>query len=79
MGLLVFILIGALAGWLAGKISKGSGFGVLGNIAIGCGGALLGGLLGNLVGLHAYGLLGQILLATAGAVLLLFIIGKLKR
>ena len=51
MDIVVFLLIGLLAGWLAGKIMKGRGFGLFGNLAVGVVGALLGGLLFKLMGI----------------------------
>ncbi|WP_026971880.1 GlsB/YeaQ/YmgE family stress response membrane protein [Aliagarivorans marinus] len=78
MGLVLFLIIGALAGWLAGKIMKGSGFGVLGNIVVGVIGSVLGGLLFSLLGLSSSGLVGSLVTAVVGAVLLLFIVNKLK-
>ncbi len=79
MSLIAFLLIGALAGWLAGKLSQGRGFGVLGNIAVGIVGSVIGGFTFNLLGLHSSSLLGSLVTATVGAVILLFVIGKLKR
>jgi len=79
MAFLWFILIGLAAGWLAGQFTKGSGFGVLGNLAIGAVGGILGGFLGRIVGIAAYGLLGQLIIATVGALLLLWLIGLAKR
>lgn len=79
MAFIVFILIGILAGFLAGKIMKGSGYGLLGNLGIGVVGAFIGGLLFRLVGLNVTGLIGQIIAAVAGAVLLLWVINKLKK
>jgi uncharacterized membrane protein YeaQ/YmgE (transglycosylase-associated protein family) len=80
LGSLIWLLvIGALAGWLAGLIMKGSGFGLLGDIVIGVVGSLLGGFLFNLVGLAAYGLIAQLLMAVVGAVVLLFIVKLIRR
>ncbi|NHQ60190.1 GlsB/YeaQ/YmgE family stress response membrane protein [Chlorobium sp. BLA1] len=79
-GLLIFILIGALAGWLAGLIVKGYGFGLLGDIVIGIIGAILGGYLFGLLGISlGGGILGTIVSATIGAVLLLFLIRFFRR
>lgn len=77
--LIIFLAIGALAGWLAGNIMKGGGFGLLGNILVGIIGAIIGGSVFNALGLVAGGLLGSIITATVGAVILLFIIGLVKR
>ncbi len=78
-GLIAFLAIGALAGWLAGTMMKGGGFGLLGNIAVGVVGAVVGGFVFGLLGISAGGLIGSIIMATAGAALLLFIVGKVKR
>ena len=78
MNILIFLAIGAVAGWLAGTIMKGGGSGLLMNIVIGVIGAVLGGVLFGLLGIKAAGLIGEIVTATVGAVVLLFIIGKVK-
>ena len=78
MYLLTQILIGILAGWLAGRIMRGRGFGVLGDLVVGVVGSLLGGFVFGLLGLHAYGLIGSIVIATAGAVLLLYLIRLIR-
>jgi len=74
-----FILIGLVAGWLAGVIMKGGGFGVVGNIVVGVVGALIGGFLFRLLGLAAGGLIGSLVVATVGAVILLYLVRVLKR
>jgi uncharacterized membrane protein YeaQ/YmgE (transglycosylase-associated protein family) len=76
--LIYFLLIGLAAGWLAGKIMKGRSFGVLGNVVIGVVGAILGGFLFRLVGLLVIGLLGSLISATIGAIVLLFVLQKIK-
>jgi len=78
-GLLIFLAIGALAGWLAGILMKGSGFGLLGDMVIGIIGAVVGGYLFGLLGVIAGGLIGSIVTATVGAVVLLFLIRLIKR
>ncbi len=77
MNLLYFLLLGLIAGWLAGKIMKGGGYGIIGDIVIGIIGAFIGGLL--LGGFIGGGLLGALLTATLGAVLLIFVIRLVKR
>ncbi len=77
--LLIFLAIGALAGWLAGNIMKGRGFGVIGNIVVGVVGAVLGGFVFGLLGLTAGGLIGSIITATVGAIILLFAISLVKK
>ena len=79
MEFLWFILIGACAGWLAGQIMKGAGFGVLGNIIIGVIGALIGGLIVRLAGFAPTNLLGQLVSATIGAIVLLVLLAKFGR
>ncbi len=78
-GLVIFLAIGAVAGWLAGTIMKGGGYGLLGNIVVGIIGAVVGGYVFGLFGISVGGLIGSIFTATAGAVLLLFIIGIIKK
>jgi uncharacterized membrane protein YeaQ/YmgE (transglycosylase-associated protein family) len=77
--LIIVLLVGALAGWLAGNIMKGVGFGLIGNIVVGVIGAALGGFIFSLVGISAYGLIGSLITATAGAVALLYLISLVKR
>ena len=75
-----FILIGLVAGWLAGQFVKGGGFGVIGDIIVGVLGALLGGFLFSSLGMSSGGgLLGAIIVATLGAVLLIFVLRLIKR
>jgi len=79
MNLLIFLLIGALAGWLAGVVMKGRGFGVLVNIVVGVLGALFGGWLLPKLGLSFGGDMGLFITAFIGAILLLAIIGLIKK
>jgi uncharacterized membrane protein YeaQ/YmgE (transglycosylase-associated protein family) len=79
MELVWFILIGLVAGWLAGLLMKGGGFGILGDIVVGVIGALLGGFLFRLLGLSFGGLLGSLVVATIGAIVFLFILRLIKR
>lgn len=79
MHLIGFLIIGLVAGWLAGKIMKGHGFGLAGDLVIGVIGAFLGGLLFNAVGLIAYGRLGALIKATVGAVVLLVLVRVIKK
>jgi len=75
-----FILIGLVAGWLAGLLVKGGGFGVIGDIVVGVLGALLGGFLFSSLGLSSGGgLFGAIIVATIGAIVLIFIVRLIKR
>ena len=79
-GLIMTIVIGAVAGWLAGLILKGKGMGFLMNAVVGIIGAFVGSYLFNLIGFSiAGGLIGAIITSTAGAVVLLAIVGILKK
>ena len=78
--LIVWLVIGAVAGFLAGLIVTGYGFGTVGNIIVGILGAIVGGALLPRLGLFTGGdIVGQIISATLGAVLLLFLIGLVRR
>lgn len=79
MSFLWFLLIGLAAGWLAGKIMKGGGVGVIGDLIVGVIGAILGGVLFRLIGLTTTGLLGELITATVGAVVLLAGLRAIKR
>jgi uncharacterized membrane protein YeaQ/YmgE (transglycosylase-associated protein family) len=82
MGIFSWIVVGLIAGWLAGKVMKGGGFGLIGDIVVGVLGGLLGGWiattflhLGGMTGIN----LGSILIAFVGAVLLLLVVRLVKR
>ncbi len=78
--LLVILLIGAIAGWLAGQIVQGTGFGLVGDIIIGIVGAFIASWLFPQLGLHlGAGIVAQIIAATIGAVLLLLIMRLVRR
>jgi uncharacterized membrane protein YeaQ/YmgE (transglycosylase-associated protein family) len=79
MWLLWTILIGILAGFLAGKVVKGHGMGVLVDLIVGIVGSILGGWLFAIVGLAAYGLIGRLFTAFVGAVVLLLLVRAVKR
>jgi uncharacterized membrane protein YeaQ/YmgE (transglycosylase-associated protein family) len=80
MDLLWFCLVGLVAGWLAGMLVKGGGFGLIGDLVVGVLGALLGGWLFGKLGIWpSGGLLGAIIVATIGAVVLLVILRMIKR
>lgn len=79
MGILYFLIVGSLAGFLAGQIMRGGGFGLVGNLIVGMVGAVIGGYLAGIVGLAATGLVGSLVTATAGAVVLLSLVGRLKK
>jgi uncharacterized membrane protein YeaQ/YmgE (transglycosylase-associated protein family) len=73
------VLIGIAAGWLAGEMTKGRGFGLLGDLIVGILGSLLGSFLFGLLGIFAYGLLGRLVMAVIGAIVLLWLIRLIKR
>jgi uncharacterized membrane protein YeaQ/YmgE (transglycosylase-associated protein family) len=78
--LLIWLFIGAVAGWLAGVIVKGGGFGLVGNIIVGIIGSVVGGwLFANFNIYTGGGILGAIVGATVGAVVLLFLIRLVRR
>jgi len=78
--LLIWLALGAIAGFVAGQIMKGRGFGVLGNIIVGILGSFLGGFIFSSLGVSAGGgMIGSILTAVIGAVVLLFLVGLIKR
>ncbi|MGO4909379.1 GlsB/YeaQ/YmgE family stress response membrane protein [Pseudorhodobacter sp. W20_MBD10_FR17] len=79
-GLILILIIGGVAGWLAGLIVKGYGFGLLGNIVVGIVGALVAGWIFPMLGLgFGGGILASILHATIGAVVVLFLVRLIKR
>ena len=81
--ILIWLVLGALAGWLAGQIVKGVGFGTFGNIVVGIVGSFLGGWIGGKLGIAEAAVGGlsipSILTAVAGAVVLLFLVGLVKK
>lgn len=79
MNFLWFLLIGLAAGWLAGQLTKGGGFGLVGNLIVGVIGAVLGGFLFGLLGFATTSLLGSLVTATVGAIVLLFLLGFISR
>jgi len=79
MSFLWFLIIGAVAGWLAGLIMKGAGFGLIVNIIVGCIGAVLGGWLFGVLGFTSSGLIGSLITALVGAIVMLFIISLIKK
>jgi uncharacterized membrane protein YeaQ/YmgE (transglycosylase-associated protein family) len=77
--LIVLLIVGAIAGWLAGTLVKGYGFGLIGNIVIGVIGAFIGAYLFPMLGLGLEGIIGQIVSATVGAIVLLLLIGLVRK
>ncbi len=72
--MLWFLIIGIIAGWLAGHVIKGGGFGLIGDLIIGVVGSFIGGYLFSLLGISTYGTIGEITMATFGAIILLWVI-----
>ena len=77
--IVIFLLIGAVAGWLAGQVVKGGGFGLVGDIVVGILGAFVAGLLLPRLGLGLTGIAGAIIYAAIGAIILLVVIRLIKR
>ena len=78
MNFIIWILIGAAAGWFAGKMMKGGGFGFLMNMLLGVAGSFVGGFCFSLIGLEANSMIGSLVTAAAGAMIILWVAGKLK-
>ncbi len=79
MHLLWSLIIGIAAGWLAGQLMKGGGYGLLGDLVLGIIGAIVGGWLLGALGIFATGLIGSLISATIGAMVLIFVVRLLKR
>jgi uncharacterized membrane protein YeaQ/YmgE (transglycosylase-associated protein family) len=78
--LIIFLVIGAVAGWLAGQLIAGGGFGLVGNIILGIVGALVAGWLLPRLGVYiGGGIIGNIINAAIGAIIVLLVIGLLRR
>lgn len=79
-GIIVWLIIGAIAGWLAGKLVKGGGYGLVGDIVVGIVGAFIGGWLAGVLGITAGGgLIASIVTATVGAIILIVILRAVRR
>ena len=72
-------VVGLLAGWFAGLLMKGGGFGLVGDLVVGVLGALVGGFLFGALGISAGGFIGSVVVATVGAVVLVFLLRLVKR
>lgn len=79
MHLLWFLIIGVVAGWLAGKILKGAGYGLIGDLVIGVIGAFIGGWVFGALGIRAAGTIGTLIMAVVGAVILVYLVRLIKR
>lgn len=73
------LIIGAISGWLAGKLFKGRSFGLVWNIVVGIAGAYIGAFIFRLLGFYSYGVIGSIITSTVGAVVLLWILGRFTK
>lgn len=78
MHFLWFLIIGVVAGWLSGKLMRGHGFGLLGDLVIGILGALIGGFIFGLLGIISLSLIGSLVSATVGAIVLLWLIRLIR-
>ena len=78
-GLIWFLLIGLIAGWLAGRVMRGGGFGVVGDMIVGVIGALIGGWLFGQLGIAAGGLIGAIITAFVGAIIFIWLLRLIRR
>jgi len=77
-GLIWAVIIGLIAGWLAGKVMKGRGYGVLIDILLGMVGGVIGRFVFGLLGLGAWNLIGSIIVSFVGAVILIWLVRQLK-
>ncbi len=74
-GILIILFVGLIAGWLAGKIVRGTGFGIVGDILVGIAGALISSLLFPKLGIHlGTGLVSEIVYSAIGAIILLLVV-----
>jgi len=78
-GLIWWIVVGLIAGWAAGKIMKGGGYGMGMDIVLGIVGGIVGGVLLGLLGIHAQGLVGSIIVAIVGSVFLIWLSRRIKK
>lgn len=78
-GLIWWIVVGLIAGWAAGKIMKGGGYGMGMDILLGIVGGIVGGVLLGLLGIHAEGLVGSIIVAIVGSVFLIWLSRRIKK
>jgi uncharacterized membrane protein YeaQ/YmgE (transglycosylase-associated protein family) len=78
-GLIMFLVIGAIAGWLAGQIMKGGGFGLVGDIIVGIIGSVIGGWVFSALGIAAGGLIGSLIAAVIGAIILIALLRLIRR
>ncbi len=79
VNILIWIIVGLVAGWLASLVVKGHSMGLVGNLVLGLLGGVVGGWVFGLLGLGATGILGQILVSAVGAVILIVVVRALRR
>jgi uncharacterized membrane protein YeaQ/YmgE (transglycosylase-associated protein family) len=79
MNFILYIIIGAVAGWLAGHFSKGKGFGFWINLLIGIVGGVIGGWVFGFFGIHTTSIIGSLITAVVGAVILLWVVSLFKK
>jgi uncharacterized membrane protein YeaQ/YmgE (transglycosylase-associated protein family) len=79
MSIITLLIVGLVAGWIAGLVMKGEGYGVIGDIIIGIIGAVIGGWLFSLLGVGTgFGIIGSIIVAAIGAIILVFVVHQIK-
>ena len=79
MNIIMFLVIGGIAGWIAAMFVKGKGLGLVGNVAVGVVGSVIGGFIFDILKIQGYGLIGSLVTATVGAALLLWAAGRLQK
>jgi len=79
LSLILFLVIGLVAGWLASRLMRGGGFGLIGDMVVGVIGAVLGGWIFGLLHIAIGGILGSLITALVGAIVLLYVLRLLKR
>lgn len=79
MNLLVFCIIGLVAGWVASQLMRGRGLGIIGNLVVGLVGAVIGGYLLGMFGVHTAGIVGELVTAVIGAMVLLAVVRLFSR
>ncbi len=79
MSIVWFLIVGLIAGWLAGRVVRGRGFGLVGNLIIGVVGAFIGGFLFDLLGFAAQGIIASVIVAFIGAIILILVLNMIKK
>ena len=77
--IVMVIVVGILAGWLAGRIQKGKGFGLIGNLVIGILGSVFGSWLFWQLGFVTFGFIGNVVVAVVGALVILYVVGMIAK